>query len=250
MKLSYLLMIIVLLMFSSVYSQIITSTSHFKIGGDLVSQYVWRGSMATKSPTPNFQPFFSYSNGPFETGVWGSSDFLGSYKEVDPYVCFTVNQLRFTVSDYNWNFNRADYFNYRNKQTGHRIEGSIGFNGSKDLPVTITWNTLFYGFDEKSNDTTKQAYSTYVELGYLKGPVSFFLGLTPWASYYNNYGITAFDPKAPKRSFSVVNIGASYKKNLKITEIYSLPLKTTLVINPTASYSRNDYIHLVFGISL
>ncbi len=250
MTISYLMMIIVSLMFSSVYAQITTSTSPFKLSADLVSQYVWRGSLATKSPTPNFQPSFSYSNGLFETGIWGSTDFIGGYKEVDPYVSLTVKEFKFVVTDYNWNFTRADYLNYRNSQTGHRFEGSIGFNGSKDLPVTITWNTLFYGFDKKSNDTTKQAYSTYVELGYLKGPVSFFLGLTPWASYYNNYGITAFDPKAPKRSFSVVNIGASYKKNLKITEIYSLPLKTTLVINPSASYSRNDYIHLAFGISL
>ena len=181
--------------------------------------------------------------------MWGSTDFVGSYKEVDPYVSLNSKLFKFTVTDYNWNFGRADYFNYSNDQTGHRFEGSIAFNGTKEFPVSIAWNTMFYGYDKKSTDSTKQAYSTYIELGYSMGPVSYFFGFTPWAGYYNNYGNTVFDPTASKKSFSVVNVGASITKSLKITEFYSLPLKTTLIINPSATYSRNDYIHLVFGIT-
>jgi hypothetical protein len=225
------------------------SNSPFKITADLVNHYVWRGSMVTGSPTPNFQPTLAYVKGNFEIGVWGSTDFVGSYKEVDPYISLTTKEFKFTVTDYDWNFGRANYFNYRNGQTGHRFEGSIGFNGTKEFPVSVTLNTMFYGFDKKSTDSTKQAYSTYIELGYSWGPVSYFLGFTPWAGYYNNYGITAFDPGAAKKSFSVVNVGASITKALKITDAYSLPLKTTLIINPSATHSRNDYIHLVFGIT-
>ena len=99
---------------------------------------------------------------------------------------------------------------------------------------------MFYGYDKKSTDSTKQAYSTYIELGYTKGAASFFFGFTPWASYYNNYGVTAFDLTATKKTFT---------KALKINETYSLPLKATLVINPSATYSRNDYLHLIFGIT-
>ena len=95
----------------------------------------------------------------------------------------------------------------------------------------------------------RQAYSTYIELGYSKGAASIFLGFTPWAGYYNNYGITTFNPGAQGKTFSIVNIGASVTKTLKITDTFSLPLKATLVINPSATYSRNDYIHLVFGIT-
>jgi len=76
-----------------------------------------------------------------------------------------------------------------------------------------------------------------------------FFGFTPWAGYYNNYGSTNFDPVSGKKSFSIVNIGASVTKALKITDTFSLPLKATLVINPSASYSRNDFVHLVFGIT-
>ena len=66
----------------------------FKVTADLVSHYVWRGSMATGSPTPNFQPTLAFTKGNFEIGVWGSTDFVGSYKEVDPYVSLTAGQFK------------------------------------------------------------------------------------------------------------------------------------------------------------
>ncbi len=225
------------------------SSSQFKVTCDLVSTYVWRGSMATVSPNPNFQPALAFIKGNFEIGVWGSTDFVGSYKEFDPYISLTAGFMKFGVTDYNWNFNRAGYFNYKNSETGHRIEGTIVFTGLETFPVSATWNTVFYGFDKKSDDSTKQAFSTYVELNYTKGPVTLFFGFTPWPGYYNNYGVTAFDTGADKKSFSIVNIGAGITKALKINEAFSLPLKATLVINPSATYSRNDFVHLVFGIT-
>lgn len=225
--------------------------SPFKVTADLVSHYVWRGSMATGSPTPNFQPTFSYTKGAVEIGVWGSTDFTGSYKEVDPFISLTSGALKFTFTDYNWNFDHANYFNYKNDTTGHMFEGTIGYTGPASTPISITWNTMFYGFDKKTKDdgSKVQAYSTYIEIGYTVGPANLFFGFTPWESYYNNYGNTAFEPTASKKSFSVVNIGASVTKSLKITDYFSLPLKTTLVINPSATYNRKDYIHLVFGIT-
>jgi hypothetical protein len=221
----------------------------FKVTADLVSHYVWRGSMATGSPTPNFQPTLAFTKGNFEIGVWGSTDFVGSYQEVDPYVSLTYGQFKLAFTDYNWNLGQANYFNYKNSETGHRFEGTVGFTGIEAFPVSITWNTMFNGLDKKADDSTKQAFSTFIELGYSRGAASFFFGFTPWAGYYNNYGITTFDPGAAKKTFSVVNIGASVAKSLKITETFSLPLKATLVINPSATYSRNDYVHLVFGIT-
>jgi hypothetical protein len=220
----------------------------FKVTGDLVSSYVWRGSLATARATPNFQSALAFIKGNFEIGVWGSTDFAGSYKEVDPYISLTTGYLKFGITDYNWNFDRADYFDYRNSETGHRIEGTIGFAGTETFPVSVTWNTVLYGFDKRSEDSTKQAYSTYVEVNYAKGPVSIFFGFTPWPGYYNNYGVTAFNPGADKKSFSIVNIGASITKVLKINESFSLPFNAMLVFNPSATYSRNDFVHLVFGI--
>jgi len=174
---------------------------------------------------------------------------VGSYKEFDPYVSLIAGQFKLAFTDYNWNFGQADYFNYKNSETGHRFEGTIGFTGTEAIPISVTWNTMFYGLDKKSDDSTRQAYSTYIELSYSLGTASFFFGFTPWSGYYNNYGVTTFDPGAGKKTFSIVNIGASVSKALKISETFSLPVKATLVINPSASYSRNDYVHLVFGIT-
>jgi hypothetical protein len=232
-----------------IYAQKDEKIFPFKVTADLVSTYVWRGSLATGSPTPNFQPLLAYINGNFEIGMWGSTDFIGSYKELDPYVSFTAGNIKLGFIDYNWNFTRADYFRYKNSETGHRIEGTIGFTGTETIPVSITWNSMIYGFDKDPDDSAKQAYSTYIELGYARGAASFFFGFTPWTGYYNNYGTTNFDPGAAKKSFSVVNIGASVSKALKISETYSLPVKATLVVNPSATYSRNDYVHLIFVIT-
>jgi len=231
-------------------SQEVGSTSHFKVSADLVSSYVWRGSLATSSPTPNFQPTLAYTQGNFEIGVWGSTDFSGSYKEVDSYIAYTAGKLKFTFTDYNWNFDKANYFNYKNSETGHRLEGSIGYAGSEKLPISVTWNTMFYGFDKKAEDTTKQSFSTYIELGYTRGIASVFFGFTPWAGLYNNYGVTTFDSEAAKKSFSIVNVGISATKAVKITDSFSLPVKATLVVNPSATYSKGDFVALVVGITL
>jgi hypothetical protein len=234
----------------TVKSQEVSSTSHFKVSADLVSSYVWRGSLSTSAPTPNLQPTLAFTQGNFEIGVWGSTDFAGSYKELDTYLSYTAGQFKFTFTDYNWNFDKTNYFDYLNRATGHRLEGSIGYTGSENLPISITWNTMFYGFDKQADDTTKQAFSTYIELGYSRGIATVFFGFTPWTGLYNNYGVTAFDPEAGKKSFSIVNIGTSVTKTVKITDSFSLPVKATLIVNPSATYSRGDYVSLVIGITI
>jgi hypothetical protein len=153
------------------------------------------------------------------------------------------------VTDYDWNFNHSNYFNYKNNETGHMLEGTAGFTGTDAFPISIAWNTIFYGFDKKTADSSRQAFSTYIELGYTKGIVNLFFGFTPWTGLYNNYGTTNFDPGEGRKKFSIVNIGASVSKSLIISDSFSLPLKATLLVNPSASYSRSDYVHLVFGIT-
>ena len=213
--------------------------SHIKVTAELVSHYVWRGSMATGSPTPNFQPTLAYTSKMFEIGVWGSTDFTGTYKEVDPYVSVTGGPIKVTLTDYNWNLFKANYFDYKNSETGHMLEGSVGYTGPASFPLSVSWNTMFYGFDKKANDSTKQAYSTYIELGYAYGPASFFFGFSPWGSYYTAY----------RNEFEVVNIGVTLTKALKITKDYSLPLRSTFIVNPSGGYNKADYVHLVFGIT-
>ena len=62
---------ITLTCFTSLFVNAQTSepVSPFKVTADLVSSYVWRGSLATASPTPNFQPTLAYTKGNFEIGA-------------------------------------------------------------------------------------------------------------------------------------------------------------------------------------
>ena len=46
-------------------------------------------------------------------------------------------------------------------------------------------------------------------------------------------------------NFNIVNLGISATKDIKITEKYSLPISTSVILNP-----NNEQIHFVFAISL
>lgn len=206
-----------------------------KATAEIVSSYIWRGSLATSSPTPNFQPTLAYGHGPLEIGIWGSTNFTGDYKEFDPYVAYTINSsFKATLTDYDWNFAGVKYFNYKNAETGHMFEGTVGYTGPSSLPISVTLNTMFYGHDKKATDSTKQAYSTYIELGYTKGAAAFFFGLTPWKSYYTGYS----------KDLAIVNLGATLSRSIKITSDFSLPVRATFVVNPSA-----QDVHLVFGMT-
>ncbi|HEY5498935.1 MAG TPA: hypothetical protein VIK20_00980, partial [Bacteroidales bacterium] len=62
----------------------------YKVTADLVSSYVWRGVLSTATPTPNVQPSLAFVKGALELGAWGSTDFIGSYKEIDLYASYTT----------------------------------------------------------------------------------------------------------------------------------------------------------------
>jgi len=220
----------------------------FKATTDVVSSYIWRGTIA--SPNPNIQPTLAIDAGGLEVGVWGSTDFLGSYKEVDPYISYTLKTFKATFTDYDWNFkspttgNPISYFDYKNKTTGHIFEGSIAFLGTEKFPLSIAINTMIYGNDKKfsktlgAQDSSKQNYSTYIELGYTFKQFSVLLGVTPSDGYYGDgYGKVG--------GFSVCNIGISSSRNIKFSKDFEMPLKASLFINPQA-----ENIFFVLGITL
>jgi hypothetical protein len=217
------------------------SKVNFKVTSDVVSSYIWRGTVG--SLNPNIQPTLAVVAGGFEAGVWGSTDFLGSYKEVDPYLAYTVKSFRFCITDYDWTFNSTSYFNYKNSETNHILEGTIGFLGTEKFPLSVTLNTMIYGSDKKwdkeaSTFSSKQNYSTYIELGYAFGKSSVFLGVTPSNSYYGaGYGKVD--------GFAVCNLGLSSTRSIKITPDFELPLKGSLIVNPQA-----ESIHFVIGLTL
>ncbi len=240
------------------------SRSKVLLGADLVSRYIWRG-MQFGGNSPSIQPYFTYQTGGFEAGVWGAFSISGNNtsEEVDLHVSqsFANGMFTVTLTDYFFpdDFAGYNYFDYRNHTTGHILEGTVAFNGTKKFPLTLFVATNFYGADAIRtgddpaspgfNQKTGIQYSTYFELGYpftWKG-----IGFSPFL------GFNATTPKKANPStgykgetgfygtgFGVVNLGCSASKTLQITKQYALPIMVSLVTNPQAGR-----IYFVFGIS-
>lgn len=213
----------------------------FKVNTDIVSTYIWRGTVGNSNP--NIQPSLGIVSGGFEAGVWGSTDFSGYYKELDPYFTYTIKTFKIGITDYDWIFVNPSYFDYTNSTTDHILEASLSFIGTEKVPLSISINTMFYGADkkwDKSSDgfSNKQNYSTYIELGWSFRCCNVFLGMTPANGYYGA-GYGKID------GFAVCNLGFSSVRNIKITPDFQLPLKGTLYLNPQA-----ESIHFVISITI
>jgi hypothetical protein len=221
-----------------------------KLSADIVNNYIWRGCPGY-SPiagqnvlSVNIQPTLALDWKNLEIGAWGSSDFTGSYKEIDIYALYNAGNFTFTVTDYYWDLDWLNkrYFNYNHSTTGHIFEGSVAFK-SGSCPVSILIATMFAGADKKFDDPEKNNYSTYCELGYNlkineKQALDLFLGMTPADGFYgDSYGGT--------KSFGVVNAGVSANRTLKISDSFEIPLKASLITNP-----MHEKIYLVLGMSL
>ncbi len=241
-----------------------TAKSHLFLGADLVSRYIWRG-MQFGGNSPSIQPFFNYKTGGFEAGVWGAFSISGNNtsEEVDLHVSQTFAKGMFTVTltDYFFpeDFGSYNYFDYRNQSTGHILEGSASYNGTKKFPLTALVAVNFYGADAARvesdpaspdfNKKTGIQYSTYFELGYPFEVKT--VDITPFV------GFNATTPKKANTDtgykgetgfygtgFGVVNLGFTASKAVQITKKYALPLMASLVTNPQAGN-----IYFVFGIS-
>lgn len=214
--------------------------AQFSVGTDIVSNYVWRGvqqDLTNVKGTPNIQPYISFTTGKFTIGTWGSAGILGTVKELDIYATYVISDLfAVTVTDYNWNFTPGNYFKYGDA-TDHVFEGSLNYAGIEAFPLSVSLNSMFYGADKiaTSEEASKQAYSTYLELAYpLNEYVKAFFGASMKTSA--NYGTAGL---------GITNIGLKATKSIEITEKFSLPVFGIAGVNPTAKDA-----FLVLGITL
>ena len=199
--------------------------AQFATGADIVSSYVWRGVQqgATLSGTPNIQPYVSFTTGGLTIGSWASSSFTADVKEVDLYATYAISSaFAVTITDYNYNLLAIPkYFDY-SATGGHVFEGTVAYTGPA---FSASVNTMFAGLDKKPSDPTKQALSTYIELGYQINPVAkVFLGGVLGES--NNYLTT---------EAGITNVGIKVSKSIVITDKFSLPVYGILGANPAAN---------------
>lgn len=221
--------------------------SPLSLNVDLMSRYVWRGQ--DFGAAPSIQPGISYSKWGFTLGAWGAytlNNVNTGVQEADLYLSYSINDMfSLTVTDYFFPDEASDYnyFDYKDKSTGHVFEGTIAFNGTEKLPLSILLATNFYGADARrmNDDETVGSiqYSTYAELAYAFKYFNMFMGFnltTPDADkgesgYYGD-------------SFGVVNLGVSASRDIKITDKFSLPLNIALITNP-----QKEKIYLVAGFN-
>jgi len=198
-----------------------SAKAQFATGADIVSSYVWRGiPQETTKGVPNIQPYVSFTTGGLTLGSWASSSFLGNVKEVDIYTTYAFSsQFAVTFTDYNWGFTKS-YFDY-GTTTDHIYEATLAYTGTEKFPISASINTMFAGNDKSLTDA-KQAFTTYIELGYQVTPlVKVFAGGVLGGS--SNYATT---------SAGVTNVGIKVSKSIAITDKFSLPVYGILGANP------------------
>jgi hypothetical protein len=198
-------------------------------GADLVSGYIWRGA---DCGDVSFQPSLSVGVGGLSISAWGSVGFGLEYlEEYDFTLGYSKGGLSVAIVDYWFNYEEAKYFDYASHTTSHMFEATLGYDFG---PLALSWNTFFAGADYNKADGDR-AYSTYIEanapftLGGLDMKAE--LGITPWESLYS-------------KGFNVVNIGLTASKEIKITDSFSVPAFTKVIVNPNA-----ERTYFVFGVS-
>jgi hypothetical protein len=214
------------------------------ISCDIVSSFVWRGSLVDLHP--NIQPLLSFSKSGFEIGTWGSTNLSADYKEVDLYIQYSIKGFTLGIYDYYWpaDWSERNYFIYDNDNTAHIYEGFLKYKAAEKFPITLFASSWLYGDDKFSeieypDDSTKwgdQRYSTYFEVLYPfsigENGLDLFIGGTPTQNAYGN---------GP----GIINIGITGYRSVKITESFELPVKAQLVANP-----QSEKVYLVIGITL
>lgn len=186
-------------------------------GLDIYSSYVWRGTKFGSGPA--FQPSVEYSAGGFAIGAWGSySASTDEAAEADLYASYDFSlgessSLTFTLTDYY--FPGSAWFD----GTSHYIEPMVNLGlGNFSLLGA-------YMMNDGGGDM-------YLEAGLSAGPVSLTLG--------GGDGAYTVDGK-----FNVCNIGVGTSKEIKISDIFSLPVSGSAILNPSS-----EQFYIVVGISL
>lgn len=206
------------------------------LGADVVNRYVWRGIDFGNSAS--IQPHIEFTTGGFTLGTWASyaispvennlTSSIGA-TEHDIYVGYSFGAVSIGVTDYYFPTG-SKFFNFENDGGGsHFVEPNISITGGESFPFT------FYGAFNAYNDPD---YSIYLEasIPFTVGEteLGFTLGAVPQESAY--YGTS---------SVGIININLSAARDLPISEIFSLPLFATYILNPYAEQS-----YLLFGFSL
>jgi hypothetical protein len=203
----------------------------FSFGADVQSRYVWRG-IQLGDESASLQPSVELAAGNFTVGAWGAYSLGGGSdvaQEMDLYVSYALSDaISVTVTDYYFPVGKSghNYLELDSETTGHVYEATLSFAGTDAFPVALT---------VASNVGGASTGSTYLEASYALNELSLFAGgvVGDDDGYYNTDGT------------GLINVGISLAKEIQLSSTFSLPVNTSLVLNPDAGN-----VFLTFGFTL
>lgn len=216
-------------------------------GVDLYNRYVWRGLDIAN--TPSVQPTLSVSYTGFEFGTWGAytlSNQSSDLDEIDFWLGYTLElengvSCNLLATDYYFPNSGVKFFNFNDHDAviddtipdfgAHTIELGLSITGPESFPITVSGFMNVYN-DAGSNTYFQADYPITVaeyELGFFCGAAG---GSKDNPDYYGT------------DEFSVINVGVSASREIKVSESFSVPLSISLVVN-----SKEEISHLVVGMS-
>ncbi len=226
-------------------------------GCDFTTAYLWRGM---RYGGMSFQPDVSVGYAGLSIEAWanfGSVD--NSFKEFNPELDMTLSYkaagLSVGVTHYYY-FDKTKYFGFKKPSLEDYNEGNyptcqLEVFGKFELgdiiekvPLTVLWSTYVAGDDYKpvygdaaapdSITGIKRAFSSYLEVSYdVELPLGFSItptvGMTPWASFYNDY----------EDKFSVNNVSLKLNWELGVKDVFTLDVYGIAMLN-TAGINKDN----------
>jgi len=217
------------------------NAQELNLGTDIVSRYIWRG-IDLGANTPSIQPTVKFSVSGFAAGFWGAYAFSnpGALEEIDIFANYTLNisesgSFNLGITDYTNPNSGTRIGNIHNHDDAegpgaHFIELNADYSGHENFPLSLSFNMFLYNV--KNNPIYFQAgYSISIKNVVL----SAFIGGTNGdnASYYGT------------DNFSIINVGFTATKTIKVTESFNFPLFGSVILNPAS-----ENLFYVVGISL
>lgn len=207
--------------------------SNFSASLELTTKYMWRGIEYGTSPV--VFPMLSYDYKGLNAYVMGGYAVNGSHQEVDFGVNYTIDWFSVGINDYYYPSTVGEkdrYFEFEKGKTGHSVETVVTLSPTQ-IPLYLLASTYVYGNDKKPDD--KQAYSSYIELGYSHAfkednQITLLAGATLNKSFYTSY----------ESGFSVCNVAVRYATHIPLGN-YKLPVSASYVLNP---YMEKSYFTL------
>ena len=216
-------------------------------GVDFYNRYLWRG--LDIAATPSIQPSLSIGSGGFEFGIWGAytlSNNNSASDEIDFWLGYTIPMnngasVQLLATDYYFPNAGVDFFNFNDYDAmiddtlpdpgAHLFEIGLSFTGPESFPITLSGYMNIY--NEAGNNT-------YFQVDY---PV--MIGETELGLFCGATGGSKDNPDYyGADAFSIINVGVTTTKDLKVSETFSLPLTVSFIVNPKAEVS-----HLVVGMT-